>query len=394
VSTFFAGCSQFAVSQRVLNRQTGQMFVSIAVWPTLLNGLIFSGGVLAILVCHEMGHYLQARRYGVPASWPYFIPMPFSPFGTMGAVIVQQAGVADRKSMFDIAITGPLAGLVVALPLAWWGIQHSEVVTPEPGQIVHGYGDPLILKWIVRHFFGPLEPNQDVLLNPLLFAGWVGVFITALNLIPIGQLDGGHILYCLLRRKAHGVARGLFFIAAGVVAWSSFFGDGAYATWFLMLMLLWMMGTRHPPTSDDNVPLGTFRVLLGWLTLMFIVVGFTPRPIYETRAAPVPRPRIQPDRERDIFVQELPARNSPPLNTLHRTSAACRLVITDFLFAGSVAVRPGPSPHPGPLPKGYTRPSGRFATERRNRASTPPVPHCPSLPLTVAVPRRANLPGG
>jgi len=229
--------------------------------------------VLAILMAHEMGHYLQARRYHVPATLPYFIPFPISPFGTMGAVIVQGAGVANRKVLFDIAISGPLAGLVLALPITWIGVQQAqfaEVPAGYPGPI---FGEPLLLTWMFDWLRGTRPEGFEVLLNPMLFAGWVGIFITALNLIPIGQLDGGHILYTLIGRRAHAVAMLLLFGAVGYMIYSEYYAYG------LMVALLWMMGPRHPPTADDTVPLGTFRILLGWLTLGFIVIGFTPMPI-------------------------------------------------------------------------------------------------------------------
>jgi len=261
--------------------------------------------VMAILSAHELGHYLQARRYGVPASLPFFIPFPISPFGTMGAVIVQQSGVADRKSMFDIAITGPLAGLVLALPLAYVGICNSKVETIEvlPGHVVRIYSDPLLLQWMIRSVHGPLRPGEEVVSNPILFAGWVGVFITALNLLPIGQLDGGHILYCLIGRRAHYVARGLFLAAAATVAYNMLFGDRRFYLWILMLVLIWLIGTRHPPTANDSVPIGPVRVVLGWLTLMFVFVGLTPTPMYEIPPKQERRPPIQRHPDQEIQVR-------------------------------------------------------------------------------------------
>ncbi len=246
-------------------------------WTELLtNGCIYGGSLMLILFAHEMGHYLQAKRYGVPASFPFFIPFPISPFGTMGAVIVQGAGVADRKSMFDIAISGPLAGLVFALPIAWYGMTLSKIA-PIP-QVAGNmqYGNPLILQWMSYLIHGPLPEGYDFILNPFLFAGWVGIFITALNLIPIGQLDGGHILYTLIGKKAHYVAMGLM---GTIVALMFIFGKWNY---ILMVILLYFMGPKHPPTADDTVPLGKFRIFLGWLTLAFIIIGFTPTPITET----------------------------------------------------------------------------------------------------------------
>jgi len=243
---------------------------------SFLGGLTYSGAVMAILLSHEMGHYLQARRYHVPASYPYFIPMPLTPIGTMGAVIIQGSGTADRKQMFDIAISGPLAGLVIALPVMYFGVVNAKIVEIPPGQRGLAFGDPLILKWTVETVHRPMKENEDVLLTPLLFAGWVGIFITALNLIPIGQLDGGHILYTLIGKRSHYVA--ILLLLGAVV----FMIVMQYYAYILMVLLLFLMGPRHPPTRDDSVPLGAFRVILGWLTLAFIIIGFTPTPIVNT----------------------------------------------------------------------------------------------------------------
>ncbi len=241
-------------------------------WASLvLDGLVYSGCVMGILLAHEMGHFLQAVRHRVPATLPFFIPFPISPFGTMGAVIVQDGSRADRRQLFDIAVSGPLAGLAVALPILWYGVATAEVRTFAAGG-TH-YGDPLLLQWIVRLVHGPLGPGQDVLLNAPLFAGWVGIFITALNLLPVGQLDGGHILYTLIGRRARFVAFGVLAAAVGWMALTFQFN------YVLIVILLLLFGPVHPPTADDTVPLGWGRRLLGWTTLAFIVVGFTPTPI-------------------------------------------------------------------------------------------------------------------
>jgi len=266
----------------------------------LRNGFVYSGCVILILLAHEMGHYLQARRYRVPASLPYFIPMPISPFGTMGAVIVQGAGVANRKQLFDIAISGPLAGLVLALPVAYFGLQETNIVNISPSDPGFRYGDPLILQWMIEWIHGPLAENQDVQLTPMLFAGWVGIFVTALNLIPIGQLDGGHLLYTLIGRRSHGVAMLLLFAA---VFYMLFTRQFAYV---LMVVLLMLMGPRHPPTADDRIPLGRPRVVLGWLTLAFIVIGFTPTPLIQPETEHRPRAPIS---DEDILVTDV----SPPV---------------------------------------------------------------------------------
>lgn len=238
----------------------------------ILNGLTYFGAVMTILVAHEMGHYLQSVRYRVPATFPYFFPFP-TPIGTLGAVIVQGAGVANRKSLFDIAVSGPLAGLVFALPVTAIGIWRAKIgySTPSPGEPI--WGEPLILQWLVEWIRGPLPANAWLADNAWLFAGWVGIFITALNLMPIGQLDGGHILYTLIGRSAHRVAIALLVAAMLYMIWTHRI---AYA---LMVVLLVVAGPRHPPTADDSVPLGTARIVLGWLTLAFILIGFTLNPI-------------------------------------------------------------------------------------------------------------------
>lgn len=243
-------------------------------WSTFLtDGFSYAGPVMLILLSHEMGHYLQSKRYHIPATRPLFIPMPISPFGTMGAVILQRGGVANRKQMFDIAVSGPLAGLVFAIPFAYWGVLNSQVVTVVNHAGSYSYGDPLILQWMVSLVHGPLAKNQDVLLNPMLFAGWVGIFITALNLLPIGQLDGGHILYTMIGKKANLIAR--LFLTVGVI-YMIYNNEFGYS---LLILLLVFFGITHPPTADDSVPLGPMRIFIGCLTLAFFVIGFTVTPI-------------------------------------------------------------------------------------------------------------------
>jgi membrane-associated protease RseP (regulator of RpoE activity) len=249
--------------------QTGSL--SPGFWPYIAKGLVFSGCLMGILLAHEMGHFLQALRHKVPATLPFFIPFPINPFGTMGAVIIQDGGRANRRQLFDIAISGPIAGLIVALPIAWYGVATSTVIT----RVGHGpsYGDPLLLRWIVEAVHGSYGPNQDILINAPLFAGWVGIFITALNLLPVGQLDGGHILYTLVGRKAHAVA---YLVLGAAFAWMAYTHQLHYA---LIVVLLLVFGPKHPPTANDNVPLGLFRTLLGWAMLAFVIIGFTPTPI-------------------------------------------------------------------------------------------------------------------
>ena len=255
-------------------------------WPVLLyvatcfttyaaHGLAYAVPLMIILTCHEFGHYLQARRYRVPASLPYFIPMPGPPLGTMGAVIAMRANMGNRRALFDIGISGPLAGLVPALIFSVVGLHWSTVESIERLPLQHTtiYGEPLLFQWLIAWIFGPLPPDKTVVIHALGLAGWVGIFITALNLFPIGQLDGGHVLYAILRRKAHFVASALLLGCIAVVLYSRSY------QWLLMLMLLVLIGPNHPPTADDEQPLGTPRIVLGWATLAFLIIGFTPTPI-------------------------------------------------------------------------------------------------------------------
>jgi hypothetical protein len=222
--------------------------------------------------------------------------------------------------MFDIAISGPLAGLVFALPITAIGIMKADIIATSPGGFV--FNDPLILKAMTHVIHGPLPENYDLRLNAWLFAGWVGIFITALNLVPIGQLDGGHILYTLIGRGAHRVAITLLF---GAVAYMIMSRQVAYA---LMIVLLFVSGPRHPPTADDSVPLGVGRIALGWLTLAFLFVGFTPKPFEEIPDQPRP-PAPQQPREREssselIEVRAMPRANPARQSQLVGTTAVAR----------------------------------------------------------------------
>ncbi len=248
------------------------LLVATCLSTFVAGGLIYALLIMTILLCHEMGHFLQARRYGVRASLPFFLPMPFSPFGTFGAVIVMDPRIGDRKALFDIGVTGPLAGLVPTLICCVVGVMKLAPPAPLPANMdpMLQFGDPLLLEFLYWLRFGPIPQGYDVLINPWLWAGWVGLLVTSLNLMPIGQLDGGHVLYAMIRRRAHVVAKVLLVAAAiGVVV----FG---YIWWLLMVVLLVVFGPKHPPTARDEAPLGRWRYVLGWLALAFIVVGFTP----------------------------------------------------------------------------------------------------------------------
>lgn len=238
----------------------------------LIEGWKYALPLMTILICHEAGHFLQARRYRVYASYPYFIPMPAGPLGTFGAVIAMEARMGHRRALFDIGITGPLAGLVPTLVFCVVGLHLSTSKPWTPTGHELRLGEPLLFELLREHICDPTPPGHELFLHPMAYAGWVGLLITALNLVPIGQLDGGHVLYALLRTKAHRVASLL--LLAAVVAVVSY----GLIVWTLMLFLLMLMGPNHPPTADDEVPLGAGRIVLGWLTLAFIPFGFTGKP--------------------------------------------------------------------------------------------------------------------
>lgn len=251
------------------------LWVGAAVHGHWSQGLVYAGALMTILGLHEMGHFVQARRYRVPATWPFFIPMPLSPIGTMGAVIAMQPGMGHRRALFDIAVTGPLAGLVPTLVATLVGLQLCEVHALRPEEMGATYlviHEPLLFKLLTQWVHPNLPENSHLILHPLAYAGWVGMFITALNLIPISQLDGGHILYALLLGKSRPVAFGLLLAAAAAVIIFGYWG------WSLMLLLLLAIGPAHPPTANDHMPLGTTRTVLGWLSLAFVPLGFVPLP--------------------------------------------------------------------------------------------------------------------
>ena len=237
------------------------------------QGLLYSVAILGVLGLHEAGHYVMTLFYRVPASPPIFIPFPLNPIGTMGAVIAMQGRSADRKEIFDIGIAGPLAGLAVALPIAWLGAQQLDLQTPGRGELA--FQCPLLLSWLVRWTHHPDYPLLGGVwlsqLNPFFVAGWVGLLITGLNMVPVGQLDGGHITYSLFGRGAHWIARLI------VVAVIAFMVYAQTFLWLVMTLFILLIGTDHPPSADDGAKLGVLRVLLGLASLAIPVLCFPPQ---------------------------------------------------------------------------------------------------------------------
>lgn len=240
----------------------------------LLTGVPFAFTLLSILGTHEFGHYFTARYYRASVSLPYFIPAP-PPFifGTLGAIIKMRSPARDRSSLFDIAVAGPLAGLVVAIPALLLGLSWSRVVAIPPGAALV-FGDSLLMQFLVYLSFGPIPPGMDVLIHPVGLAGWVGLFVTALNLFPVGQLDGGRIAYALFgrRHRAVGIATFVALLALGVVTRSM--------NWIVWAgLLFFLIGFHHSPPLNDVTPLSTGRRVLGLACLVLLVLLIPPVPI-------------------------------------------------------------------------------------------------------------------
>ena len=270
-------------------RQIGGAYLPI---PTGLRlgelalGLPFALAFLAVLLGHEMGHYLIARRHGVAVSLPYFVPFPpyFSIVGTLGAFIRIRSPVMRRAVLFDIGIAGPIASFLLSLPLLFVGLRLSEPVQlVGPGIypfVVHFAGEPiqigssLVLQLAAALSVPGFEPGSAVVLHPLAFAGWLGIFLTALNLIPLAQLDGGHILYAVRGRAERGFGLALVaaLLALGFVWWG-------WWLWAAVALLLGRGRISHPPVLAGWLPVGKGRSLLAWGALALLALTFSPAPL-------------------------------------------------------------------------------------------------------------------
>lgn len=242
------------------------------------SGFWYSIPILAILAAHEFGHYAFCRRHKVDATLPFFIPAPPPPFfiaGTLGAVIRIKEPFPSKKALFDIGVAGPIAGFVVLVPLLYWGVMMSTVsAAPDHGNVLY-LGEPLLYQAMERLHFGALSPGTDVYLHPMAFAAWFGMFATALNLLPFGQLDGGHIMYSVLGRRSWYVSAATL-VGAIVLTFISL-------SWLLMAIMMVVMavflGFRHPRILDEHVPLDGIRMAVAILALLIFIVCFTPVPI-------------------------------------------------------------------------------------------------------------------
>ncbi len=242
--------------------------------PLVQGALSFSLPLLAILFSHEMGHYLMCRRYGIDASPPYFLPFP-SLVGTLGAFIRIRQPIASKRQLFDIGVAGPIAGFVVAIPLLFWGIAHSRPnLSPvlEEGTILFRY--PLAVTFVQNLILGQTFTSEQAVEHPVFLAAWFGLFVTALNLLPIGQLDGGHALYAVLGRIQRRAAWPILIALALLgLKWPG---------WWLWVVITLVIGVRHPPVLDEDEPLDTTRLAVAVLVLLIFAVCFAPVPIVVT----------------------------------------------------------------------------------------------------------------
>jgi membrane-associated protease RseP (regulator of RpoE activity) len=253
---------------------------------------------MAILLSHELGHYFVARRHHVDVSPPYFIPMPFTFIGTFGAVIRMRGPVESRDALLDIGAAGPLAGFIVTLPVLIYGIATSPVEPLDPKLHYLVEGHSLLYSGLIYALKGPLAEGYDILLSPTALAGWAGLLVTMMNLVPVGQLDGGHVAYALFgaRQDAYSrrVLQGLLALALLISGWAMLNawqrGGSVIAAasagmhwgiWWLLLRLMTRAnGGRHPPTAPSE--LSSARRMVAWSTLLLFVLLFMPTWISET----------------------------------------------------------------------------------------------------------------
>ncbi len=274
------------------------LFHPIASLPNLAAGLSFSIPLMLILLSHEMGHYLYSRRYGVDASLPYFIPaflpLPIS-IGTFGAFIRMRSLPRSRRAMFDIGAAGPWAGFVVALAAIIVGLEWSQVTPLDTSAGGVDLGNSIVFWTVARWVLGVDPDTVSVNLHPTAFAGWIGLLVTAMNLLPVGQLDGGHVVYALFGPRWHRVVSRLVWLGCALMVIVPYFLKLDYwPGWLLWFFLVMVLGLGHPSTMDVATPLVGGRRLAAWATVLLFVVTFSPVPFSFTEPKQVPPPSEGP----------------------------------------------------------------------------------------------------
>jgi membrane-associated protease RseP (regulator of RpoE activity) len=246
----------------------------------LAQGGMFAGALLAILTAHEAGHYIACRRYGVDATLPFFVPAPpLFLAGTFGAFIKIKSPIPSRRALFDIGVAGPLAGFIVIVPIAMIGILTAQpappiIIEPEQQTIII-FGDPLLIQLIARAF----NTTLNISVNPFYFAAWIGLLVTSLNLMPVGQLDGGHATYSLFGKRLHlwlGRASFIVMSCLAILGWVWYSSPSGFLYAVLLAVIL---RVRHPQVLDEREPLDRTRFIVAMLTLVVFVLSFLPFPI-------------------------------------------------------------------------------------------------------------------
>jgi len=257
----------------------GPPILRMRAWSLLLHGLWYSGTILLILGAHEMGHYLACRYYQVDASLPFFLPMPLVLTGTLGAFIRIREPIPTKRMLFDIGAGGPFAGFVFAVPALFIGVAMSHMVKVPPNFSGFELGEPLLFKIASRIIWGPIPDGYSLNLHPVAFAAWFGLLATALNLFPIGQLDGGHISYAALGRRSSSITLGSIAVAVCLTFFSR-----SWVVWTLMIVAMTAtMGQHHPRTMDENIPLDRTRLWLAVAAAAIFILCFTYSPIEPTQ---------------------------------------------------------------------------------------------------------------
>ena len=255
------------------------LFERSTLWsiPFLLRGLWYSVPVLLILGAHEFGHYALCRVHDVDATLPYFIPAPPNILitGTLGAVIRIREAFPSKRALFDIGVAGPIAGFLMLLPLLYWGITLSQLVPVTHTDNMVYFGEPLLWKAMSWLHFGPIPDGYDVTIHPMAFAAWWGMLATALNLMPFGQLDGGHVMYSLLGRRAAWVSVATL-VAAAVLTTRSM---SWVSMMVMMIVMALVLGVHHPRVIDEDTPLDPVRRRIALFALVMFALCFTPVPI-------------------------------------------------------------------------------------------------------------------
>jgi membrane-associated protease RseP (regulator of RpoE activity) len=279
LSTTLIGIDWYASFLSDLAPQTAAVVPAMG-WPSLfVHGLWYSGTVLLILGAHEMGHYLACRYYQVDASLPFFLPMPLVLTGTLGAFIRIREPIPTKRMLFDIGAGGPFAGFLFAVPALFIGIAMSHIVKVPADFSGFELGEPLLFKAASWMIWGPIPDGYSLNLHPMAFAAWFGLLATALNLFPIGQLDGGHISYAALGRRSSAITVGSICIAVAL----TFFSRSWLVWTFMIVVMTGTMGPHHPRTLDEHIPLDRTRVWLALAAAVIFILCFTYNPIEPTQ---------------------------------------------------------------------------------------------------------------